>query len=105
MATAGILTIGNELVSGDVPNTNGSWLSKRLAPLGVETRPLAAVPDQIETIAEFVRREAPTVDLPIVTGGLGGAAGDPGRGPLAAALGAPPAALAGLRPHLPPRSA
>ena len=27
MATAAILTIGNELVSGDVPNTNGSWLS------------------------------------------------------------------------------
>ncbi|MGZ4354579.1 MAG: molybdopterin-binding protein [Gaiellaceae bacterium] len=27
---AAILTIGNELVSGDVPNTNGSWLAKRL---------------------------------------------------------------------------
>ena len=38
MATASILTIGNELVSGDVPNTNASWLAKRLAPLGVETR-------------------------------------------------------------------
>ena len=53
MATAAILTIGNELVSGDVPNTNGAWLAKRLAPLGVETRLLAAVPDEIETIAEL----------------------------------------------------
>jgi molybdenum cofactor synthesis domain-containing protein len=76
MATASILTIGNELVSGDVPNTNGSWLAKRLAPLGVETRLLAAVPDEIETIAEFIRREAPHVDFLIVTGGLGGTPDD-----------------------------
>jgi molybdenum cofactor synthesis domain-containing protein len=76
MATASILTIGNELVSGDVPNTNGSWIAQRLAPLGVETRLLAAVPDEIETIAEFVRREAPRVDFLIVTGGLGGTPDD-----------------------------
>src|SRR5213592_4639160 len=76
MATASILTIGNELVSGDVPNTNGAWLAKRLAPLGVETRLLAAVPDEIETIAEFIRREAPRVDFLLVTGGLGGTPDD-----------------------------
>jgi nicotinamide-nucleotide amidase len=76
MATASILTIGNELVSGDVPNTNGAWLAKRLAPLGVETRLLAATPDEIETIAEFIRREAPRVDFLIVTGGLGGTPDD-----------------------------
>jgi len=76
MATASILTIGNELVSGDVPNTNASWLAKRLAPLGVETRLIAAVPDEIETIAEVVRREAPRVDFFIATGGLGGTPDD-----------------------------
>ena len=47
MATASILTIGNELVSGDVPNTNASWISKRLAPLGVAVRMLAALPDEV----------------------------------------------------------
>jgi nicotinamide-nucleotide amidase len=83
MATASILTIGNELVSGDVANTNGSWLAKELAPLGVETRLLAAVPDEIETIAEFVRREAPRVDFLIVTGGLGGTPDDLTREALA----------------------
>jgi nicotinamide-nucleotide amidase len=89
MATAAILTIGNELVSGDVSNTNASWLSKRLAPLGVETRLLAAVPDEIETIAEFVRREAPRVDFLIVTGGLGGTPDDLTREALAFAFDAP----------------
>jgi molybdenum cofactor synthesis domain-containing protein len=83
VASAAILTIGNELVSGDVPNTNGSWLAKRLALLGVETRLLAAVPDEIETIAELIRREAPRVDFFLVTGGLGGTPDDLTREALA----------------------
>jgi molybdenum cofactor synthesis domain-containing protein len=87
--TATILTIGNELVSGDVPNTNGSWLAKRLASLGIETRLLAAVPDEIEAIADFIRREAPRVDVFIVTGGLGGTPDDLTREALAYTFDAP----------------
>src|SRR4029077_11772708 len=87
MATAAILTIGNELVSGDVPNTNGSWLARRLAPLGVAVRLIAAVPDEIEAIADFVRREAPLVDFLLATGGLGGTPDDITREALAHAFG------------------
>jgi nicotinamide-nucleotide amidase len=76
MATATVLTIGNELVSGDIPNTNGAWLARRLAPLGVAVRLIAAVPDEIDTVADFVRIEAPRVDFLIVTGGLGGTPDD-----------------------------
>jgi nicotinamide-nucleotide amidase len=89
MATASILTIGNELVSGDVPNTNGSWLAKRLAPLGVSVRMLAALPDEIEQIAEFVRAEAPRVDFLLVTGGLGGTPDDLTREAIAHAFDVP----------------
>ena len=71
-ATASILTIGNELVSGDVPNTNAAWLAQRLAPLGVGVRISPALPDEIEAVAAFVRAEAPRVDFVVVTGGLGG---------------------------------
>ena len=39
-------------------------------------RLIAAVPDEIETIAELIRREAPRVDFLIVTGGLGGTPDD-----------------------------
>jgi len=87
MATASILTIGNELVSGDVPNTNASWLARRLAPLGVGVRMIAALPDEIETIAEFVRGEAPRVDFLLITGGLGGTPDDLTREALAHAFG------------------
>ena len=87
--TASILTIGNELVSGDVPNTNAGWLARRLAPLGVAVRLTAALPDEIETVADFVRNEAPRVDFLLVTGGLGGTPDDLTREAIAAAFGVP----------------
>ena len=70
--TAAILTIGNELTSGDVADTTVSWLAHRLERLGVSVAMLAAVPDEIEAVARFIRREAPEVDFVFVTGGLGG---------------------------------
>ena len=87
--TAAILTIGNELVSGDTPNTNASWLARRLAPLGVDVRLTAALPDEIDAVAAFVRTEAPHVDLVLVTGGLGGTPDDLTREAIAAAFGVP----------------
>jgi molybdenum cofactor synthesis domain-containing protein len=86
---AALLTIGNELVSGDVPNTNASWLAQRLESLGVRVVLAAAVPDEEGLIVEFVRREAPRVDHLIVTGGLGGTPDDITREALAAAFAVP----------------
>ena len=83
---AAILTIGNELVSGDTENTNASWLARRLESLGVKVVLSAAVPDETDRIVEFVRREAPVVDHLIVTGGLGGTPDDLTREALAAAF-------------------
>jgi molybdenum cofactor synthesis domain-containing protein len=83
---AAILTIGNEVVSGDIANTNAVWLSQRLEALGVRVVLAAAVPDEIETIAEFIRRERVLVDHMIVTGGLGGTPDDVTREALAAAF-------------------
>jgi molybdenum cofactor synthesis domain-containing protein len=86
---AAILTIGNELVSGDTENTNGSWLARRLESLGVHVILTAAVPDEIERIVDVVRREAARVDYLIVTGGLGGTPDDITRESLAAAFEVP----------------
>jgi molybdenum cofactor synthesis domain-containing protein len=87
--TASILTIGNELVSGDVPNTNASWLARRLEGLGVSVRIAASVPDEIDVIAELVRTRAPEVDFVVVTGGLGGTPDDLTREAIAAAFSVP----------------
>ena len=89
MATAAIVTIGNELLSGDVENTNGSWLARRLEGVGVAVVLMAVLPDEIEAIAEFLRRHGPTVDSVIVTGGLGGTPDDVTRESLATTFGVP----------------
>jgi molybdenum cofactor synthesis domain-containing protein len=89
LASASILTIGNEIVSGDVPNTNAAWLATQLAPLGVGVRMAAALPDEIEAVVEYVRGEAPRVDFLLVTGGLGGTPDDLTREAIAAAFGVP----------------
>jgi molybdenum cofactor synthesis domain-containing protein len=86
---AAILTIGNEIVSGDTENTNASWLSRRLEELGVKVVLTAAVPDELDRIVTFIRREAPLVDHLIVTGGLGGTPDDITREAMAASFGVP----------------
>ena len=86
MVVAAVLTIGNEIVSGDIVNTNAAWLGKRLESLGVHVTLAAALPDEIETIASFVARERAHVDHLIVTGGLGGTPDDVTREAIAAAF-------------------
>jgi molybdenum cofactor synthesis domain-containing protein len=87
MPTAAILTIGNELTSGDVADTNGAWLAHRLERIGLKVTILAAVPDEIDAVARFVRREAAEADVVLVTGGLGGTPDDLTREALAATFG------------------
>jgi len=83
------VTIGNELVSGDVANTNGSWLAARLEELGFEVILIAALPDEEERVAAFVRAQAEEADVLIVTGGLGGTPDDLTREAIGAAFGVP----------------
>jgi molybdenum cofactor synthesis domain-containing protein len=85
--TAAIVTIGNELVSGDTENTNASWLARRLEQLGLAVRLIAAVPDEVDVIADLVRRQSAVVDAVLVTGGLGGTPDDITRESVAAAFG------------------
>lgn len=86
MPSAAIVTIGNELVSGDVENTNGSWLARRLERLGLRVALIAAVPDDLDRIAVFLREQAALHDVVLVTGGLGGTPDDLTREAVAAAF-------------------
>jgi molybdenum cofactor synthesis domain-containing protein len=85
--SAVVLTVGNEIVSGDVENTNASWLARRLQELGVEVRLLAAVRDDVEEIAAVLRAEKDRVSVVVVTGGLGGTPDDITREAVAEAFG------------------
>ncbi len=98
--TAVVLTVGNEIVSGDVENTNASWLARRLAALGVVVKLAAAVRDDVDEIAAFLRVESPRVDLVFVTGGLGGTPDDITREAVAAAFDVPCEEIAPLADEL-----
>jgi molybdenum cofactor synthesis domain-containing protein len=88
-ATAVVVTVGNEIVCGDIENTNASWLARRLAELGIEVRLLAAVRDSVEEVAQLLQAEMGRVGLVIVTGGLGGTPDDLTREAVAEAFGVP----------------
>lgn len=82
-----ILSIGDELVLGQVVDTNAAWLSARLVELGIAPEYHQAVPDNLEAINAAVKLAAGKAELVIVTGGLGPTPDDLTRQALAAAAG------------------
>jgi nicotinamide-nucleotide amidase len=84
--TAVILTVGDELTSGDVENSNASWLARSLEALGCHVRLVAALQDDVEAIARFLRLHRGDADCVMVTGGLGGTPDDLTREAVAAAF-------------------
>ncbi|WP_066417180.1 competence/damage-inducible protein A [Halorubrum aethiopicum] len=71
-----LITVGDELLSGDTVNTNANWLAARLADRGVSVTRILSVPDDRETIAERVAAYGDAFDRVIVTGGIGGTPDD-----------------------------
>lgn len=71
MPTAGILIIGNEILSGKVVDTNSPYLCAELRALGVDVERITVIPDSIETIAREVRAMSQAFDLVFTSGGVG----------------------------------
>lgn len=68
---ATLLTIGDELLIGQVVNTNVAWLGEQLSALGVAVRRTAVVGDDAADIREELQRALAASDVTILTGGLG----------------------------------
>jgi nicotinamide-nucleotide amidase len=68
---AEILTIGDELLRGEIVDTNKSFLSERLLRFDVETRFHSSVCDDPDDMADAFRRAAGRADVVLVSGGLG----------------------------------
>lgn len=98
-----IVTVGDELLSGDTTNTNATWLCARLNERGVTVERVTTVPDRIEDISRVVNEYRADYDAVIVTGGVGPTHDDVTMDGVAAAIGrktAPnEAALAWLTEH------
>lgn len=87
VATAGILSIGDELTLGQTVDRNSAWLSAQLAAVGIECREHRTVPDDAAAIAAALRELAAANAVVISTGGLGPTEDDLTRAGLAAAAG------------------
>jgi molybdenum cofactor synthesis domain-containing protein len=71
MPTAGIVIIGNEILSGKVVDSNSHYLCRELRILGVEVDQIVTIPDVIPTIASTVREMSDTYDFVFTSGGIG----------------------------------
>ena len=85
--TCAVMAIGNEVLCGDVINTNAAYAASRLARMGVECVCHSVIPDDMETIIAETRRLRDISDLIVTIGGLGPTQDDITKNAVAEALG------------------
>jgi molybdenum cofactor synthesis domain-containing protein len=71
MPSAGILIIGNEILSGKVTDTNSPYLCRELRSLGVDVERILTIADEVDLIAHEVRKMSDAYDFVFTSGGIG----------------------------------
>jgi molybdenum cofactor synthesis domain-containing protein len=69
--TAGIIVIGNEILSGKTRDENSPYLVRELRDLGVDVRKICVVPDELRLISHEVKDFSKSYDYVFTTGGVG----------------------------------
>ena len=87
MPCAEIITIGTELLLGEIVDTNTPAIARALRGLGIDLYRTTTIGDNTNRIAEAVRQAVQRADIVITTGGLGPTVDDPTREALAQATG------------------
>ncbi|KAF0236492.1 MAG: competence/damage-inducible protein, partial [Chitinophagaceae bacterium] len=73
---ASIITIGDELLIGQVVDTNSSWIAQELNKIGIGVKHRVAVGDNWDDIWEALDEETKKASIILITGGLGPTADD-----------------------------
>ncbi len=71
MVRAEIITIGDEILYGQILDTNTQWISLELDKLGIKTIRKSSVGDQASEITQILEEAATRADVVFITGGLG----------------------------------
>ena len=66
-----IVTIGDEILIGQIIDTNSVFISKQLIKIGFEVKKIVSIGDSKEEILKTLQESAGVYDLVILTGGLG----------------------------------
>ena len=85
--TAEIISVGTELLLGNILNTNAQYLSRELADLGITVQRESTIGDNHGRLADFVNEAKSRCDLLVFTGGLGPTADDLTKETVAACFG------------------
>jgi len=90
MPSAEIITIGTELLLGEIVDTNSAYLARKLRDLGIDVFRTSTVGDNVERIADVIRETLARTQIIITTGGLGPTVDDPTRDAVALAMNTTP---------------
>ncbi|MDE6499589.1 MAG: damage-inducible protein CinA, partial [Rikenella sp.] len=71
MVSIELITVGDELLIGQVVDTNSAWIGRELGRIGAQVDRIVSVHDAAEDIREAVRTALGRADVVIMTGGLG----------------------------------
>jgi nicotinamide-nucleotide amidase len=87
---AEILSIGTEILLGEIVDTNASWIASRLPATGIDIYFKAVVGDNLDRLTDTIGRARERSDIVICTGGLGPTEDDLTREAICAVLGEEP---------------
>jgi nicotinamide-nucleotide amidase len=68
---AEIISVGTEILLGEILDTNSQYLAARLPPLGIDVHYISTAGDNLSRLAETIGRARERSDLVLITGGLG----------------------------------
>jgi len=68
---AEIITIGDEILIGQIIDTNSAYISKELNKIGVSVHQITSIQDEREHILQSLKEASQRADIIIITGGLG----------------------------------
>ena len=89
MPSAEIISIGTELLLGEIIDTNAPYLARLLRDIGVDLYRKTTIGDNTKRIAQIIQESLQRCDIIITTGGLGPTVDDPTREAVALAIGVP----------------
>jgi nicotinamide-nucleotide amidase len=87
MPSAEIITIGTELLLGEIVDTNSRFIARKLRDAGIDLYRTTTVGDNLNRIAEVIQQSMQRCEIIITTGGLGPTVDDPTREAVAQAMG------------------
>ena len=68
---AEIITIGDEILIGQIVDTNSAWMARQLNNIGIKVKQISSVSDDREHILNALAEAASRADIILITGGLG----------------------------------